>query len=509
MSDQAATGRLTAGSAGLVRAGVVAVLAVALATAMLGVAPSASAQTTWLQAENSMRDKLNAERAAAGLPELAVNSELSDIARQWSQEMADRDEMLHNPDLQSQVTTDWSRLGENVGYTVKTDATNAELVRRLHEAFMNSAKHRANILGDEWNQVGIGVVKSSAEKMWVTVDFMKAPLATESQQGGSDDAELVNEAVGVSRTLFAGADSDNEFAGAETDSGRAEYVVLSRSDLFADALAGAGLAGESAPVLFTPGPSSAEPNPPLAGTTREEINRVLGGSGTVYVLGGPTAVSSRAAESLAADGYNVQRLAGPSRVETSVEVAREALARRGASGEVLIARSDKWADAVTGGAYAADQGSPVVLTGSKGLHPAVDRFLDQRHFARRWALGGDSALADQVVQTADAQRVAGPTRAATAAEIAKRLWGRTSGSDGDAYAAMPGYHEGGWAYALAYSPLSAIEERPQLLVAGDTVPASVTDYLTAMSYGDGSSAKVLAASVVDDAVATRLAELAS
>jgi uncharacterized protein YkwD len=39
---------------------------------------------------------------------------------------------------------------------------------------MASPAHRGNILGD-YNYVGVGVVQESADKMWVTVVFMRGP----------------------------------------------------------------------------------------------------------------------------------------------------------------------------------------------------------------------------------------------------------------------------------------------------------------------------------------------
>ena len=56
--------------------------------------------------------------------------------------------MSHDPNLVAnvaRVVPDWRRVGENVG--VGYDVT------QLHNAFMGSSGHRANIMGD-YNQVG-------------------------------------------------------------------------------------------------------------------------------------------------------------------------------------------------------------------------------------------------------------------------------------------------------------------------------------------------------------------
>jgi len=74
-------------------------------------------------------------------------------------------EIYHNPNL-ANVTSGWSALAENVG--VGPD------VARLHDAFMDSAGHKKNILGN-YNYVGIGVVRETETKIWVTVVFMRGP----------------------------------------------------------------------------------------------------------------------------------------------------------------------------------------------------------------------------------------------------------------------------------------------------------------------------------------------
>jgi hypothetical protein len=68
------------------------------------------------------------------------------------------------------VASGWEALAENVGAGPSVDS--------LHSAFMNSAGHRANILGD-YNYVGVGAA-SDGDLLWVTVIFMRkgAPAET-------------------------------------------------------------------------------------------------------------------------------------------------------------------------------------------------------------------------------------------------------------------------------------------------------------------------------------------
>ncbi len=115
--------------------------------------------------ESSFLAKMNAERSGRGLAPVEMYWDLVDDARAHSRRMADTNDLHHNPNLAA-VTSGWITLGENVGVGPTVDS--------LHAAFMDSAGHRANILGD-FNYVGVGVVAESDTKLWVTVVFMKGP----------------------------------------------------------------------------------------------------------------------------------------------------------------------------------------------------------------------------------------------------------------------------------------------------------------------------------------------
>jgi len=152
---------------------------VAIITLFAVVAPrAASAQSA--PDENAMFNATNQSRADAGLPPLQYDPALSQIANAWSNQMASSATLQHNPDLvnqvNNQVTTQWTRLGENVGYGPD--------VATLEQAFMNSAPHRANILGD-YNRVGIGATRDANGTLWVTIDFLKGPPLPSYQPPGT------------------------------------------------------------------------------------------------------------------------------------------------------------------------------------------------------------------------------------------------------------------------------------------------------------------------------------
>lgn len=115
--------------------------------------------------EGDFLARINSSRAAAGLGPLSVDGSLRSHARNHTQDMIDSNGIYHSTsaELQAAGGSGWSKLGENVG--------RGGSVSSLHDAFMASAGHKKNILGD-YNKVGIGTATSDGV-LYVTVVFMK------------------------------------------------------------------------------------------------------------------------------------------------------------------------------------------------------------------------------------------------------------------------------------------------------------------------------------------------
>ena len=112
--------------------------------------------------------KLNGLRASRGLRQLGVNGGLTNMARNWSATMASRGTIWHNPNMAAQAPGNWARLGENVGKGGSVDS--------LHNAFVASPGHYANMVNAAYDSVGVGVVHSGGT-IYVTVNFMATAAA--------------------------------------------------------------------------------------------------------------------------------------------------------------------------------------------------------------------------------------------------------------------------------------------------------------------------------------------
>lgn len=122
-------------------------------------------------AEQYLVAALNQERAASGMSALAWNPQLAAAARQHAIRMAQVGAISHHfageqelADRTSAMGAQFSSIAENVavGQTAIT----------LHEAWMHSPGHRANILDASLTSVGIAVVPYRG-RLWAVQDFAR------------------------------------------------------------------------------------------------------------------------------------------------------------------------------------------------------------------------------------------------------------------------------------------------------------------------------------------------
>lgn len=146
-------------------------LATTILLAALALVATAASAGASVSEESQFVSKINAERSQRGLRTLTVKSDLVEVARRHSREMAAQGDLHHNNNLPNEVDG-WTALGENVG--VGPD------VGELHQAFMDSLHHRENILERDYNQVGIGVVVAEDGTVWVTEVFAARKSSTSS-----------------------------------------------------------------------------------------------------------------------------------------------------------------------------------------------------------------------------------------------------------------------------------------------------------------------------------------
>jgi len=145
-------------------------------------------------AETEFLALLNQEREAAGLRQLVLHDDLLDDARAHTIKMVDAGQIFHSSDL-TIIATGWQALGENVGY--------GPTVIKLHNAFMASPSHRANIMGN-YDRVGIAVENDGNGVLYVTFMFMRS-LDPPPIPGTEPEPEPISAAAQAVELGIAGA----------------------------------------------------------------------------------------------------------------------------------------------------------------------------------------------------------------------------------------------------------------------------------------------------------------
>ncbi|WP_165491955.1 cell wall-binding repeat-containing protein [Egibacter rhizosphaerae] len=239
------------------------------------------------------------------------------------------------------------------------------------------------------------------------------------------------------------------------DDGEASAVVLTRADIFPDALSGTPLAvQEDAPLLFS------MPERLHAGTAAE-LERVLPAGNNVYLLGQTAALSEEVEERVEELGYNAIRIGGADRYETATEIVEHGLNDPGA---LLLATGVDFPDPLAGATGEAIDGG-VLLTRGERMADDTQDYLDSRtDDPDVYAMGGPAAEA-----APDATPIVGADRYETAIDVAEEFF-----SSPESVGIATG---GDFADALSGGVQLGKLGGPMLLVRQDALPPVVETYL--------------------------------
>ncbi len=243
-----------------------------------------------------------------------------------------------------------------------------------------------------------------------------------------------------------------------------------------DALSAAGLAGAlHAPLLLT---AQNQLDPAVL----QSIQAL--GAKTVYVLGGPHAISDAVVNALTQAGLTVVRqFQGQTLYDTSLMIDQYMYSNKLTQAQtVFIANGGTMVDAASGSPVAYQQGAPVLLvkTGQAALTADQLAFLQSAGIKNAVLLGGNYVVSpdlenrlDQTLGASNVMRLAGQTMNGTAAAIAAHYFPNATG----AVLASNGTPTGSLVDALSASAFAANNNVPILLTNGDSVPTSTATFL--------------------------------
>jgi putative cell wall-binding protein/subtilisin family serine protease len=250
-----------------------------------------------------------------------------------------------------------------------------------------------------------------------------------------------------------------------------QTVVLARGDDFSDALAGVPLAhAVNSPILLVP----TDPIDRIDNLVAEEIERL--GAETAFLLGGEVAISEEQENNLTDNGLDVTRISGEARFETAVEIAGVLQEVTGESSEVVIANGMDFPDALAVGSYAAQAGSPILLTLADRVPEATEAALEDFGFASSVVVGGDQVVSEEVAaELPEVNRLAGDDRYGTNREILEAS-GVTDGSE--LYVAT------GRDYADALTgAVLAAKDATGIILVHERIPAQLEEFVAGNELG--------------------------
>lgn len=137
--------------------------------------------------------RTNGSREANGVGSLSRSGGLDTVARAWSQHQLDIGGQAgggqgHNGSLRSHVEAQVGSVcawGENVGSRTGSLGSDADEAERMHDLWMASSGHRANIVNPTYDEIGVGVAVGG-DRMFVTVVFAtrQGGCSTSTPNGG-------------------------------------------------------------------------------------------------------------------------------------------------------------------------------------------------------------------------------------------------------------------------------------------------------------------------------------
>ncbi|GAA1990241.1 cell wall-binding repeat-containing protein [Catenulispora subtropica] len=314
---------------------------------------------------------------------------------------------------------------------------------------------------------GTAVDVSGTPALFASASPAWQPSAPAGPPGPPVQPYVVDRIYGDDRVGTSVAASKVSFGAAGDPASRhvALAAVLSRSDLFADALGGSALAAtRSGPLLLSPTAG-------LDPAVRDELHRILRPGAPVYLLGGVSALSPNYESQISALGFVPHRLQGPDRFATAVAVAREAAPHPPV---VMVATGRNFPDALAAAPAAVAHGNGVViLSDDRTLPQATRDYLAGVNPSAQtvYGVGGQGLAAARTMPTLAAAVVplAGTDRFDTAMKVAN-LFNRPL-----TVGLATGWN---WPDALSGGAMTAEYGGPLLLADGEPgFPAAEADYL--------------------------------
>jgi len=130
------------------------------------------AQTYASSSERQLTYAANRERKSRGLPTLKWDEALASAARRHATEMANQGTISHQFPGEASLPARATKAGARFTFLAENVAQ-APSAAAVHDLWMHSPPHRANLLDRDMNSVGVGVIARHGE-LFAVEDFSRA-----------------------------------------------------------------------------------------------------------------------------------------------------------------------------------------------------------------------------------------------------------------------------------------------------------------------------------------------
>ena len=196
---------------------------------------------------------------------------------------------------------------------------------------------------------------------------------------------------------------------------KTKEVVLTSSEVFADAISSGNITDGKMPILYTEGSKLNE-------NTREQLkNRNIK---KVHIIGGEKTISKDVEEFLKEMGIEVERIDGNDRYAVNAKLANN----KKDADTLVFASGENYADSLSSVGLANKTKSPILLVRKNELPTSIKDYLssiDKSKIVKSYIVGGTNSISDSVKSEIDSilnlnsTSIAGVDRYKTSVEVAK------------------------------------------------------------------------------------------
>lgn len=110
----------------------------------------------------TLAGKVNGLRSQNGLSGLSRDATLDQVAQSWAEHMASTQNLAHNPNLDGDIGSGWSRSGENIVRNTGAQGwSSARITSWMFDWWYNSGPHYANMTNSAYTHIGVGYAMGS------------------------------------------------------------------------------------------------------------------------------------------------------------------------------------------------------------------------------------------------------------------------------------------------------------------------------------------------------------